>query len=94
MLHHAVLPNTKLWRHFLAKLKYVVVDGKCSMWHVYDDIFTHGYLELHVYNGLFGTHVALIMRRLRRLCRLTGNNHVQFVSCSATIATPDKVSPD
>lgn len=47
--------------------------------------------ELHVYNGLFGTHVALIMRRLRRLCHLAGNNHVQFISCSATIASPDKV---
>ncbi|CAO0799241.1 unnamed protein product [Mucor circinelloides] len=72
MLHHAILPNATLWRHFLAKLKYVVVD------------------ELHVYNGLFGTHVALIMRRLRRLCHLAGNNHVQFISCSATIASPDK----
>ncbi|CAO0799244.1 unnamed protein product [Mucor circinelloides] len=30
------------------------------------------------------------MRRLRRLCHLAGNNHVQFISCSATIASPDK----
>ncbi|KAK9389818.1 hypothetical protein V1515DRAFT_563994 [Lipomyces mesembrius] len=44
--------------------------------------------ELHVYNGLFGSHVAFIMRRLRRLCGSVGNNSVQFISCSATIANP------
>ncbi|KAK9370101.1 hypothetical protein V1509DRAFT_618524 [Lipomyces kononenkoae] len=46
--------------------------------------------ELHVYNGLFGTHVAFIMRRLRRLCALVGNDSVQFISCSATIANPQE----
>ncbi|KAI8372767.1 P-loop containing nucleoside triphosphate hydrolase protein [Radiomyces spectabilis] len=45
--------------------------------------------EIHVYNGLFGTNVALIMRRLRRLCHHYGNDQVQFVSCSATIGSPD-----
>lgn len=44
--------------------------------------------ELHVYNGLFGSHVAFIMRRLRRICAAIGNRHVQFISCSATIANP------
>lgn len=44
--------------------------------------------ELHVYNGLFGAHVAFVMRRLRRLCHTLGNRHVQFISCSATIANP------
>ncbi|KAI8991328.1 P-loop containing nucleoside triphosphate hydrolase protein [Mycotypha africana] len=73
MLHHSILPSMKSWRHFLSKLKYVVVD------------------ELHTYNGLFGTHVALIMRRLRRLCHVSGNDNVQFISCSATIATPDEL---
>jgi DEAD/DEAH box helicase domain-containing protein len=48
-------------------------------------------LELHVYNGLFGSHVALIMRRLRRLCTTFGNTDLQFVSCSATIANPEEV---
>ncbi|KAI8378802.1 P-loop containing nucleoside triphosphate hydrolase protein [Choanephora cucurbitarum] len=46
--------------------------------------------ELHVYHGLFGTHVAWIMRRLRRLCSQLGNHHIQFISCSATIHEPDK----
>ncbi|QIX00611.1 hypothetical protein AMS68_006128 [Peltaster fructicola] len=44
--------------------------------------------ELHVYNGLFGAHVALIMRRLRRICAAVGNRKVRFVSCSATVANP------
>ncbi|KAK1073826.1 ATP-dependent 3'-5' DNA helicase [Friedmanniomyces endolithicus] len=46
--------------------------------------------ELHVYNGLFGAHVALIMRRLRRICAAVGNRKVQFISCSATVANPEE----
>ena len=46
--------------------------------------------ELHVYNGLFGSHVAFIMRRLRRICTAVGNRHVKFVSCSATVANPEE----
>lgn len=45
--------------------------------------------ELHVYNGLFGAHVALIMRRLRRICAAVGNRKVKFISCSATVANPE-----
>ena len=46
--------------------------------------------ELHIYNGLFGSHVAFIMRRLRRICTAIGNRHVKFVSCSATVANPEE----
>ncbi|KAL5403276.1 hypothetical protein PMIN03_009981 [Paraphaeosphaeria minitans] len=45
--------------------------------------------ELHAYNGLFGAHVAMIMRRLRRICAALGNHHVKFISCSATVANPE-----
>lgn len=48
-------------------------------------------VELHVYNGLFGSHMAFIMRRLRRICSAIGNNNVQFVSCSATVSNPEDV---
>lgn len=44
--------------------------------------------ELHYYNGHLGSHVAFIMRRLRRICAAVGNRQIQFVSCSATVANP------
>lgn len=47
--------------------------------------------ELHYYAGLFGCHVALIMRRLRRICSAVGNSSVLFISCSATISNPAEV---
>lgn len=43
--------------------------------------------EAHVYRGVFGAHVANVLRRLRRLCRKAGSDP-QFVLCSATIANP------
>lgn len=45
--------------------------------------------ELHYYNGLMGSHVAFIMRRLRRICSAVGNRRVRFISCSATVANPE-----
>ncbi|KAK6498316.1 hypothetical protein TWF481_010907 [Arthrobotrys musiformis] len=47
--------------------------------------------ELHVYNGLFGSHVALVIRRLRRICSAVGNNNLIFIACSATVENPEKV---
>ena len=43
--------------------------------------------EAHSYRGVFGSHVADVLRRLRRLCRFYGSNP-RFICCSATIANP------
>ncbi len=43
--------------------------------------------EAHIYRGVFGSHVAVLLRRLRRLCALHGGQP-QFICCSATIANP------
>jgi len=43
--------------------------------------------EAHTYRGVFGSHVACVLRRLRRLCSVYGSNP-QFICCSATIANP------
>ena len=43
--------------------------------------------EAHVYRGVFGSHVANILRRLQRVCKLCGSAP-QFILCSATIANP------
>ncbi|WP_446224010.1 DEAD/DEAH box helicase [Nocardia sp. IBHARD005] len=43
--------------------------------------------ECHAYRGVFGSHVALVLRRLRRLARFYGADPV-FVLCSATSADP------
>jgi DEAD/DEAH box helicase domain-containing protein len=43
--------------------------------------------EAHVYRGVFGSHVANVLRRLRRLCTYYGSSP-QFICSSATIANP------
>ncbi len=43
--------------------------------------------EAHVYRGVFGSHVACVLRRLRRLCARYGSRPL-FICCSATIANP------
>lgn len=45
--------------------------------------------EAHTYRGVFGTHVALVLRRLRRLCAHYGSAP-QFICCSATSANPQE----
>jgi DEAD/DEAH box helicase domain-containing protein len=47
--------------------------------------------ELHAYRGVFGSHVANLMRRLRRICRHYGSTP-QFIMASATIANPGELA--
>lgn len=43
--------------------------------------------ELHNYRGIFGSHLANILRRLMRIARFYGSSP-QFILCTATIANP------
>ena len=47
--------------------------------------------ELHTFRGIFGSHVAHLLRRLRRLCHHYGADPT-FVCCSATIGQPDRLA--
>jgi len=47
--------------------------------------------EMHVYRGVFGSHVANVLRRLRRICRFYGSDP-QFILASATIANPQELA--
>jgi DEAD/DEAH box helicase domain-containing protein len=47
--------------------------------------------ELHVYRGVFGSNVANLLRRLRRVCRFYGAEP-RFALTSATIANPKELA--
>ncbi len=47
--------------------------------------------ELHTYRGVFGSHLANLFRRLRRICRFYGSDPV-FICASATIANPRELA--
>ena len=50
--------------------------------------------ELHTLRGVFGTHVAQILRRLRRLIRHYGGTEPTFVFTSATIGDPGALAQE
>ncbi|MDR2052317.1 MAG: DEAD/DEAH box helicase [Treponema sp.] len=47
--------------------------------------------EAHAYRGVFGSHVANVIRRLRRVASFYGS-HPVFILCSATIANPKELA--
>ena len=47
--------------------------------------------ELHYYRGVYGSHVANLLRRLRRICEFYGSQP-QFICSSATIANPRELA--
>ena len=47
--------------------------------------------ELHTYRGVFGSHLANVLRRLQRIAKFYGSDP-QFICCSATIANPRELA--
>ncbi|BCB04486.1 DEAD/DEAH box helicase [Bacillus sp. KH172YL63] len=47
--------------------------------------------ELHIYRGVFGSHVSNVIRRLKRICEFYGASPV-FICTSATIANPKELA--
>ncbi len=47
--------------------------------------------ELHYYRGVYGSHLANLLRRLKRICEFYGSQP-QFICCSATIANPQELA--
>ncbi len=47
--------------------------------------------EMHQYRGVFGSHVANVIRRLKRICSFYGAEP-RFILCSATIANPGELA--
>ncbi len=47
--------------------------------------------EMHQYRGVFGSHTANVIRRLKRICAFYGANP-RFILCSATIANPGELA--
>ncbi len=47
--------------------------------------------ELHAYRGVYGSHLANLIRRLKRICAFYGSQP-QFICCSATIANPKELA--
>ncbi len=47
--------------------------------------------ELHYYRGVYGSHLANLLRRLKRICEFYGSKP-QFICCSATIANPKELA--
>src|SRR5712675_1138413 len=47
--------------------------------------------ELHYYRGVYGSHLANVLRRLKRICEFYGSSP-QFICSSATIANPKELA--
>jgi DEAD/DEAH box helicase domain-containing protein len=47
--------------------------------------------ELHYYRGVYGSHLANVLRRLKRICEFYGSKPI-FICCSATIANPRELA--
>ncbi|MER7078334.1 DEAD/DEAH box helicase, partial [Saccharopolyspora kobensis] len=72
-------------------LHYGILPGH-SRWARFFRQLTHIVVdECHTYRGVFGSHVALLLRRLRRIAQHYGADPV-FVLASATVSDPDALA--
>lgn len=68
--------------------------GYHSAWSGFFARLTHVILdEVHTYRGIFGSHMAWVLRRLKRICAYYGSRP-QFILSSATVANPDELARD
>jgi len=68
--------------------------GYHATWSGYFARLTHVILdEVHTYRGIFGSHMAWVLRRLKRVCAYYGAEP-QFILSSATVANPDELARD
>ncbi|MBQ3574350.1 MAG: DEAD/DEAH box helicase, partial [Clostridia bacterium] len=49
--------------------------------------------EIHAYRGVFGSNLANVIRRLRRICAFYGSDPI-FICCSATIRNPKELTEE
>ena len=49
--------------------------------------------EIHAYRGVFGSNLANVLRRLKRICDFYGA-HPTFICCSATIRNPKELAEE
>ncbi|MBF0621645.1 MAG: DEAD/DEAH box helicase [Magnetococcales bacterium] len=63
-----------------------------TKWAQFFESLTHVVIdEMHIYRGVFGAHMANVIRRLQRICRFYNSDPV-FIFCSATIANPEQLA--
>ena len=68
--------------------------GYHSAWSGFFARLTHVILdEVHTYRGIFGSHMAWVLQRLKRICAYYGSRP-QFILSSATVANPDELARD
>ncbi len=68
--------------------------GYHSAWSGFFARLTHVILdEVHTYRGVFGSHMAWVLRRLKRICAYYGSRP-RFILSSATVANPDELARD
>ena len=81
--------------HVLITTPDMLHAGLLAFHEQWEDFFTHlKYIvidELHIYSGVFGSHVLHLFRRLNRICAYYGSEPV-YITCSATIGNPSHLA--